>query len=322
MKPNSLAVLLWLSFFGLLSIEGRAQAIGGPTNGLVCYYRLNGTANDALGKGNAGVLYNGAYYTNGIGGQPKAAVWCNGTGGYVYMGKNDILYPNLALTWSLWVRPEEEAVGPVFWDDDGQNGGDRGISIVPTLLFGGSLFVNAPLAEAPITAVGQLTPRVWHHLAFTADASGQSLYVDGAQVAGRSRPLLDHTGRSSVSFGAGNSSFTGPNSVYLPGFKGAICLARIYQRALSAFEVAGVYNAESEWPAGGGGAIVATHRALSLSFSNLVAGVAYQVQVAQAAQGPYSNFARPFLATNSVMPVTGSVIVSASEKLFFRVGAP
>lgn len=322
MKPNSLAVLVWLSFFGLLAREARAQGIGGPTNGLVCYYRLDGNANDILGRGNAGVLYNGAYFTNGNFGKPRAAVYCNGTGGYVYMGKNDTVYPNQILTWSLWVCPEEDAVGPVFWDDDGQNGGDRGISIVPTLLFGGGLFINARPAEAPITGAGQLTPRVWHHLAYTADASGQSLYVDGALVAARSRPLADHAGRSSVSLGAGNSSFTGPNSVYAVGFKGAICQARIYQRALSAVEVAQVYNAESGRGAIGNGGIVVVHRAVSLSFSNLVVRSAYQVQAASTAQGPFSNFSRPFLATNSVMSIPGSVSVSGSEKLFFRVGAP
>ncbi len=322
MKPNSLAALLWLLFFGLLSCEAQAQAIGGPTNGLVCYYRLNGNGSDALGKGNTGVLYNGAYYTNGINGQPKASVWCNGTGGYVLIGKNDNVYPKQVLTWSLWVRPEEDAVGPVFWDDDGQNGGDRGISIVPTILFGGSLFINALPPDAPVTAAGQFAPRVWHHLVFTADASSQSLYVDGGLVAGRSRPLPDHTGRSSVSLGAGNSSFTGPNSVYVPGFKGAIAQVRIYQRALSPSEVAAVYNAESGRPAGGEVGVVVTHRTISLSFSNLVAGVAYEVQAAPAVQGPFSSFSRPFLATNSVMSIPGAISVSANEKLFFRVEAP
>ena len=34
------------------------------TNGLVCFYPLNGTAADSLGNGNTGTLNNGAYYTN------------------------------------------------------------------------------------------------------------------------------------------------------------------------------------------------------------------------------------------------------------------
>ena len=322
MKLNSLAVLVWLSVFGLLFNRAGAQGIAGPTNGLVCYYRFNGNANDALGRGNAGVLYNGAYYTNGIGGQPNGAVWCNGAGGYVYMGKNEAVYPNQTLTWSVWVRLEDIAAGPVLWDDDGQNGGDRGISVLPTLILGGGLFINAPPAEAPLTAPGQLTARVWHQLAYTSDGSGQSLYVDGVPAAARNRILMDHAGRSSLSFGAGNASFTGPITAYAVGFKGAISQARIYQRALSAFEVATLYNAESGLAPAASGARVLVHRAAALSFSNLVVGVAYQIQAASLPQGPFTNFSRPFVAGSPTVTAPGFVNIEGTNQLFFRVEKP
>jgi concanavalin A-like lectin/glucanase superfamily protein len=322
MKTNSLAVLVWLSFLGLLFTKAGAQGIAGPTNGLVCYYRFNGNANDALGKGNAGVLYNGAYYTNGIAGQANGAVWCDGAGGYVLMGKNETVYPNQILTWSLWVRPEAGANGPAFWDDDEQSGGDRGLVVAPTLVYGGGLFFNVLPTDAPLISPNPLTPKAWHHLALTSDAAGQSLYVDGVQVATRNLILADHTGRSSVSFGAGNDAFEGPNSVYAVGFKGAICDARIYQRALSANEVAEVYNAESGLPSVGSGSLVTVNRAVSLSFSNLVAGAVYQVRAAASASGPFTNYARPFLATNSIMPFSAYWNVADGNQRFFRVEAP
>ncbi|MDQ6632305.1 MAG: hypothetical protein M3Y82_11220 [Verrucomicrobiota bacterium] len=75
------------SLIMLLTASLSLQAQNIPTNGLVCFYPLNGSAADVLGNGNTGTLYNGAFYTNGVKGQPTDAVYCNGTNAYVLCGK-------------------------------------------------------------------------------------------------------------------------------------------------------------------------------------------------------------------------------------------
>jgi hypothetical protein len=53
----------------LFTLSAHAQSW--LTNGLVCFYPLNGTAADVLGNGNTGTIENGAYYTNGMADQPN-----------------------------------------------------------------------------------------------------------------------------------------------------------------------------------------------------------------------------------------------------------
>ena len=214
------------------------------TNGLVCFYPLNGTAADSLGNGNTGTLNNGAYYTNGIANNPNSAVFCNGAEAYVYIGKNDAVYPNQVLTWSVWFMPQSTNPGFIYWDDDSQPGGDRYIAVA-----GG----NAGQAAISAGSSGQLSVSSltialsqWHHAVFTSDVSGQFLYLDGQLISSFNSILPNHSGRSSVAIGSRGDGF---GNVYgYSDFQGAICNLSIYNRALSSNEVAQLYQSESPSP--------------------------------------------------------------------------
>jgi hypothetical protein len=241
-----------------LAVCGYSQTF--LTNGLMAYYPFNGNANDALGNANSGILYNGAFYTNGISGESNGAVYINGTNAYVYMGKNDTAYPNQLLTWTVWFKSEHTNASTditsadyVFWDDDWQPDGDRGVILGGA--WGGEEYAaagNIPtqtFPQAPLFAANPMALNIWHQGVFTSDNSGQNLYIDGVLVASTNTIILNHTNRSSVSYGAGNWNASGlPNYVYRVGFKGAISKSRIYNRALSSDEVQQLYTYESLQP--------------------------------------------------------------------------
>lgn len=232
-------LLLSLGFIQIKTICVSTHAQSATTNGLVALYSLNGNAADVLGSGNVGTLFNGAFFTNGIAGEPKSAVYCDGVNAYVFFGKNNDVYPNQILSWSVWFKAEAFQ-GIVFWDDDSLPGGDRSITVGSDgILYGGdqSYFVSS---TAPVVKLN-----FWHHAVFTSDTIGQRLYLDGALIGSRSEIIQNHAGRSSVSIGAGNYSAGNPNSVYGDRFKGAISKVRIYSRALSSSEIQELYIAES-----------------------------------------------------------------------------
>ncbi|MDQ6632306.1 MAG: LamG domain-containing protein [Verrucomicrobiota bacterium] len=152
------------------------------------------------------------------------------------MRKNDAVYPNQTLTWSVWFKPEKTS-GTIFWDDDSVNGNDRFIS-----LEGGSL-VSGDWGRLMSTNIVSLNQ--WHHAVFTSSTNGQYLYLDGTFLVSSNAIILNHANRSSISFGAGNCTCGGPNNVFKPRFKGAISKVRIYNRTLSAGEVQQMYLDEA-----------------------------------------------------------------------------
>jgi hypothetical protein len=204
--------------------------------GLAAYYPLSGNAADQLGNGNTGVLENGAFYTNGIFGEPNSAIYCDGVDAYVLVGKNDAVYPNQILTWSSWFRAEAVG-GVVFWDDDSQAGGDRGIALATD----GTLVAEQ---AANVYSTNIVALNSWHQAVFTSDTNGQYLYLDGNLVGSSNTIIPDHAGRSSVSFGAAN--YLG--GAYQDRFEGAISKVRIWSLALSSDEVARLYALEADVP--------------------------------------------------------------------------
>jgi hypothetical protein len=297
------------SLFGIFTITAslamQVQAQLFLTNGLVAYYPLNGNANDQFDSANSGILENGAFYTNGIAGEPNSAVYCDGINGYVYFGKNDAIYPNQVLTWSVWFKAEAFS-GYIFWDDDSQPGGDRGIDLSSTSVFAGSAgnFIQSP-NPAPLYQ--------WVQAVYTSDVSGQCLYLNGTLVTNNNVIIADHAGRSSVSVGAGNCTCGGPNYAYGDRFQGAISKVRLYNRALSSNEVAQLYANESELIP-----IVNIQKAVYITSGNLWIGTNYQVQISPDMIN-WANSGSVFTATNSVWQSTNYWNVSDWNQIFFRL---
>ena len=212
----------------------------GVLSGAVAYYPFNGNAVDALGAGNSGAVV-GATPTVNRFGQGNAAYYFNGTNNYITFGKNESVYPNTTLTWSAWFRQSGYSDNPIIvWDDDSQVGGERYLALgalgdTNTLLF---------TADDPVAGPGAFSASSlplgtgWNQVVFTADAGSQSLYINGGLVASTNAPLADHSGRSYLSVGSGQDGSVGY-------FNGSIDDLRIFNRALSAAEVASLYATEA-----------------------------------------------------------------------------
>jgi hypothetical protein len=228
---------------GVMSVNAELRIVGYEFNvekGLVAYYPLNGNANDALCIAPVGALRNGAFYTNGIYGEPSGAVFFDGIDDFIMVGKDDNIFPNQTLTWSAWFYPEGTNDGVIFWDDDDGGGGDRDISVAG----GNNGIGSASCGEFGALMATNMTILLskWHHVAYTSDTNGQFLYIDGALAASTNTITVNHAGRSSVSFGAGNYH----NQVYATCFQGRIGKVRVYSRALSQQEVAFLYALYSQ----------------------------------------------------------------------------
>src|SRR5205823_7272974 len=88
-----------------------------------------------------------------------------------------------------------------------------------------------------VTSTPSVTDTNWHHVAVTKNGSNIVFYIDGA---GQTGPAYDpgFTFEQNVIIGASNDAL-------LAGFLGLIDEVSIYNRALSADEIAGIYRAGS-----------------------------------------------------------------------------
>ncbi|MHC4499510.1 MAG: LamG-like jellyroll fold domain-containing protein, partial [Planctomycetota bacterium] len=201
----------------------------GPGAGLNSYWMFDeGTGNRTYtwGGGNNGTVY-GAQWTTG---KVEGALEFDGVDDYVTVGKNDYVFPNNVLTWSVWINPSSYAYNRVIlWDDDPQSGGDRGIELRNDGTIGaGEWFVDTVSSSA--ISLGE-----WHHIAFTSGDGEMKLYIDGELSATSSGLLPDHAGRSFVSIGSGHDGYRGY-------FHGLIDEVAIYNRAISSQEVQDIYQ--------------------------------------------------------------------------------
>ena len=92
-------------------------------------------------------------------------------------------------------------------------------------------FMSIGGIDRAVSAIPSLTAGAWAHIAMTYDGTRQRLYINGVEVLNRAQ-----TGSVAVSAGAlrigGNASWAGEF------FRGLIDEVRVYNRALSAAEIA------------------------------------------------------------------------------------
>ena len=157
-------------------------------------------------------------------------------------------FPTLAdsLTVSAWVKlGSRAAISPIATTDDG-SGGYWLLDVSPGFhpemnVYSGSCNGHAASkAEARADAV--LSQNAWHHLAGVLDRASKtvSVYLDGERAAMANAPTtLDLTCLTNgLTLGAEDAS---PNDHYL---QGQIDDVRLYDRALSAAEILGLFRRE------------------------------------------------------------------------------
>lgn len=211
-----------------------------PTNGLVLYYSFTTNTTpvpDESGNGNTGTVYGSAtWVTNGkSGGAMSFGGWANSR---IDIPPSDSIYSaNEHLTMNAWYCPEDV--------------GDKNYVIVMFgwQYWGAHLVLSSPDARRLMGgfAIGgggyyssayDQTMNQWHMATCVRDGTTGYLYLDGTLVdtfsvgSGNLRSY-----QSGEGVGIGNA----PGSTDTSSFSGSLDEVRIYNRALSASEIRGLY---------------------------------------------------------------------------------
>jgi len=207
-----------------------------PSSGLVGWWKGENSANDSSGNSLNGSLINGTTYATAKVGQ---SFNFDGTDDFVNIADNPSLNPQ-NITVNAWIYPRAFNTGKVIVaKDDCCNISNRDYLLqaannqVNFAVFGTSGNVGDATG-------GTLTLNAWNHVAGTYDGSFVRVYLNGALVASNafSQPLRD----SATPVWIGRTNETAQTSRY---FNGQIDEAQIYNRALTASEIAAIYNAGS-----------------------------------------------------------------------------
>jgi hypothetical protein len=222
---------LWLPAF---VPQVRAQCVSPPPN-LVSWWQAEGDAGDAEGT-NDGMLQGGATFTNGEVGR---AFNFDGTSGCVIVPDSPSLRFTNQITIEAWINTRSTNADRDIVAKVGGSGGDNGYEF---LLSANSLEgqFNSPGLRWPSASVASpvpIVPGTWNHVAFTYDQSALKLYFNGQPIVTNPwvGPTPINTSTSNLRIGSNDDAHN--------YFDGRIDEASIYNRALSASEIAGIYNA-------------------------------------------------------------------------------
>lgn len=149
----------------------------------------------------------------------------------------------------------------------------------------------------------------WLHLVGVGTATSQTLYVNGIMVSNVTGLVCGDIGQVTL-MNIGRLAVSGYDD-----FDGRMDEVRIFNRALSATEVQQLYSYEYA---------VQFEPTISLlkvqpSFSNLIPGTNYQLQVSTNLSGIFTNYGSAFIATNFNMTYPQYFNVDDWNQLFFRL---
>ncbi len=282
-----------------LALLIQVQAQDPFTNGLVAYYSFNGNANDLSGHGNNGIVA-GATLTADRFGNPNSAYYFAGDGSDISIPDSPSLDMTNALSLTAWVKIEAGGLAQprilhkhVFDLDLSDTSGNPQLGLsIQNYPSGGASVGNAPLQS------GQ-----WTFLAGTYDRQTLRLYTNGMLAAQVSANVPIDT--NALPIGIGRNLESGSD-----WFKGYIDDVRIYNRALLSNEVAQLYAIESA-------PRVDLIKAVKPSFSNLIVGRNYQLQLSENLN-TWTNQGAAFPATNNNMIYPQYFDVGNWGQLFFR----
>jgi hypothetical protein len=237
------AGLVLLVPFTLAGQAGAQGACISPPAGLVSWWPGDGNATEIVG-GNDGTLQGGAAFTPGLVGQ---AFSFDGVDDYVLVPDAAALDLISGITIDAWINPaavQDDGAGIVAKGAGTQEA--YGLDIV------GNICPRFFFRDASLNAYQHgpgcvLTPGVWTHVAATYDAATGALkfYVNGVEMnpGANSAPAntLIRTNDHELSIGSRQSG----SAAYDLNFRGLIDEVEIYNRALTAAEIAAIFNAGS-----------------------------------------------------------------------------
>ena len=221
------------------------NGVGGTTtitspivlNGLVGWWPFNGTANDSTGNGYNGQV-TGATLVAGQNGTANGAYSFNGSTQFISTNYSTMGLGTTNTTLSCWVYNPTATNSGEFMKTGTNASTGYGIGI------GGAYFDNT----APGTNIVMLYEGVrwmatttalgtgWHYIVMVIDGTGTPFaYRDGVQVSGNYAGTGAIAPTTGVAIGGGDTTHR--------YFTGQIDDVRVYNRALSANEIASLYNA-------------------------------------------------------------------------------
>ncbi|MCW5550624.1 MAG: LamG domain-containing protein [Verrucomicrobiae bacterium] len=299
MKITKLGLLAAL----LTALTFTASAQSWLTNGLVAYYPFNGDADDASGNGyNASVQGTYQYLSDGT-------LHLIGDGALFYSGGGYVSLPNYGnlnsgFTISIWVGGETDHGNSIMaeyyvWFDD--NAGRH--VYIQQHDFG----VGDPTAYVsfPLT-IADYTP--WKHMVLVYSPTNSAAYLNGIMTGSTNNVTVNPFPTVNSAIGrhwwAGGANSSVRMTMNVKNF-------RVYNRALSAFEVNELHTIES-------GPRVNLIKAVKPSFSILTLTTNYQLQVS-GDLSTWTNHGTPFAATNTSMAYPQYWNVDNWGSLFFRL---
>jgi hypothetical protein len=220
-------------------------------NGLVGYWPLDSktidwstnTARDLSGNGNNATLVNMSAATSSAPGKIGEALQFNGTSSFARAGNASLPAGAAARSISVWIKTSQSVPANSFpliaeYGIAGTIGEYYGLGLCPPSEFACNY---APTGVAGlgvwgpgITSARPVNDGRWHHLVATFDGANRRLYLDG--VPQGTAPLATNTVLNTYLF------IGGPIQSVVAFFNGTIDELRIYNRALSAQEVAQLFS--------------------------------------------------------------------------------
>jgi hypothetical protein len=211
-------------------------------NQLVGWWKLDegsgSMATDSTGNGGFGSFYNSPTYTTGKVG-PYATL-INGSSEDIATPSTDSISPKSTITLAAWVylnannayqtliSKQSGSTWSVNYADYCLRTDSSGL-VESWLNFGGNIGYY-------VTSVSAIPTGVWTHVAMTYDGSTQTIYING--ISNSTHSLSTSINTSGYPLNIGNHNLTDPGE----DLNGVIDDVRIYSRALSAVEIAGLAN--------------------------------------------------------------------------------
>jgi hypothetical protein len=207
-----------------------------PVAGLVSWWPGEGGANDVVSTNN-GTLQGGATFVAGLVGQAFNFDPASGT---VIVPDSASLRLTSQLTIEAWIKTRGTSTDYSIVSKMGGAAGNNGYQF---FLSGNTLvgIFNSPgeiWPSARIASGGLIATGVWYHVAWTYDQSAMKLYCNGVAVA------TNLIGAKAIASSSSSLRISGDGNDHVY-FNGLIDEPAVYRRALSATEIAAIYNAGS-----------------------------------------------------------------------------
>jgi hypothetical protein len=218
-----------------------------PASGLVAWYPFKFNANDRSGNGINGTVTNASLTTDRFG-NCNSAYYFNGSNAYISASSSSFNSLN-HFTISFWLQVDNyPSAGSYMITKGNETSGGSPLSFrcytgaLPFQYLGTDNFISGtPVVRYATTSA--FSSNNWHHLTLTYDGSDQIVYIDGTSSTSVSQTGSLRTNTDPLMIGA--RFFAGNLQ---DAFEGKLDDIGVWNRALTATEVADLYQGEGDIP--------------------------------------------------------------------------